>query len=260
MAGDYPVTLLPIQAELTEVFARLKACLNPDGGMLLNSYWPRFGVDQVVPAAFVIFSARLYENPGGAVLPALLLTLIHLAFTFHDIPAQIQGRDRQLVILEGDYIYAHLLYQLYKNECLFLLERLSRLIREMNEGSVMRWLLEQGIQEQEAPGAAMAEALTRRYGRFFAECGALGGYFAGRRGTETAMLGQLGMSFGIAYGVKESGGNPELQQNALERALKLLQEMPGAAHRDEIEQFIREAITSPSSRFEVRDSTFERKG
>ncbi len=262
MAGDYPDSWLPIQAELATVFSKMRECLRPDGEKLLNRYWPRSGVDQAAPSAFVIFSARLFQNQEAAVLPAFFLMLVHLAMTFHNISPQIRGRDRQLVILEGDYLYASLFYQLYKNECLFLLQRLAQLIMEMNEGSVM-----QRLQEPEArsTGAAplprvrqagtrqylsehdplIVEILTKRYGRFFAECGELGGYFAGRQGHEIAMLGQLGMKFGIAYGAKNAGFKPELGLAAMEQSLKILKQIPDVVDRDEMEFFIRELLKAP---------------
>ncbi len=231
-----------IQKDLEAVFAKFRAWLSPDAAVLLDRYLPLFDVDPVTPPAFVLFSARLFDSAGCAVLPALFMTFIYLAVTLHSLPRQIRGRDRQLVILEGDYLYAHLSLILCQTECLHLQERFSRLIRGMNEGSVMRQFYQQG--DRSETGSGLVEILGKQYGLFFAECCDLGGLFAGLRQDEAPLLRRFGYEFGIAYGLKEDGLGPGVYTPFLERALDCLSSLTVAGGRDELGEFVRELLAS----------------
>ena len=248
MAEERLLSLYCIQKDLETVFAKFRTWLNADAAMLLDRYLPEFGVDPVTPPAFVLFSARLAGGAGCAVLPALFMTFIYLAVTLHSLPRQIRGRDRQLVILEGDYLYAHLSFILCQTGCLHLQERLSRLIRGMNEGSVMRRFYQQG--DLPETGGVLAEILGRQYGLFFAECCDLGGLFAGLRQDETPLLRQFGQEFGLAYGFKEAGLDTGVWAPVLERSLDCLNSLTAAGCKDELGEFARELLASSAgSRF-----------
>lgn len=246
MLGEYPLSMRKIQPQMEAVFAMLKTCLHSDAEALLNSYLPRFGVDPAVPPAFVLFCARLFNSADCAVRPALFLMFIHLAMTLHNIPKQIQGRDKQLVILEGDYLYAHLFLLLCRTGCLYLLERFSRLIKEMNEGSVMRQLYERdGLT---LTGDKTVEILGKQYGLFFAECCELGGLFAGKKQNEVSLLHQFGNSFGIAYGAQEAGLGPDAYNPMLDQAIDFLDALPVSAGKDDLIEFARETVISPNGK------------
>jgi hypothetical protein len=252
MLGDFPPGASCIQNELETAFARLTLFLEDDAKTLLDAYLPRLGVDAGVPPAFVLFSARLSGGADRAILPAMFLTLIHLGMTMHAQPRQFQDRDRQLVILEGDYLYAHLFHLLCETDCLPLLGRLSRLIREMSEGSVMRWFPQQ--QDLPGEGANMALALGKQYGRFFAECCELGGLFAGRHPDEALLLRRFGHEFGMAYGMKETGRDTGIYAPFLARALDNLGALQPASGKSEMEEFAR-GLLAPGA-----DSRFRAAG
>lgn len=242
MVEERPFSEHCIQKDLEAVFAKFRTWLRPDAAVLLDRYLPRFGVDLVTPPAFVLFSARLAGGAGCAILPALFMTFIYLAVTLHSLPRQIRGRDRQLVILEGDYLYAHLSVLLCQTDCLHLQERFSRLIRGMNEGSVMRQFYQQG--DLPETGNGLVEILGKQYGLFFAECCDLGGLFAGLRQDEAPLLRQFGHEFGIAYGLKEAGLGPGVYTPFLERALDCLNSLTAAGGKDELGEFARELVAS----------------
>ena len=191
----------------------------------------------MTPPAFVLFSARLSGGADVAILPALFMVFIYLAVTLHNLPRQIHGRDRQLVILGGDYLYAHLALLLCQTDCLHLLERFALLIRGMNEGSAMRQFYEQGNRPREDNG--LVEILGKQYGLFFAECCELGGLFAGSRQDEAPLLRRFGHEFGIAYGFKEAGLDQGAWTPFLERALDSLNGLASARGKDELGEFAR---------------------
>jgi len=242
MVREYPLSVHCIQKELEAVFAKLKISLSADASVLLDRYLPQFGVDTVTPPAFVLFSARLFNGAGFAILPALFMVFIYLAVTLHNLPRQIQGRDRQLVILEGDYLYAHLALLLCQTDCLHLLERFSLLIRGMNEGSAMRQFYEQRNLPRDDSG--LVEILGKQYGLFFAECCDLGGLFAGSRQDEAPLLRRFGHEFGIAYGFKEAGLDPGAWTPFLERALDSLNGLTSTGGKDELGEFARWLVAS----------------
>jgi hypothetical protein len=246
MVEEHPFSLDCIQTDLEVVFAKLRTWLNADAAVLLDRYLPEFGVDVVTPPAFVLLSARLAGSAGCAVLPALFMSFIYLAVTLHRLPQQIRGRDRQLVILEGDYLYAHLSLLLCQTDCLRLQERFSRLIRGMNEGSVLR----QFYQPADRPetGRGLAEILGQQYGLFFAECCDLGGYFAGLQQDEAPLLRRFGHQFGIAYGFKEAGLGHGVYMPFLEQALDCLNSLSATGGKDELGEFARELVTSSAGK------------
>ncbi len=243
MIGDYPFSVQQIQPQIEDVFAKLQTWLHDDAKALLHCYLMQFGVDIVAPPAFVLFSAQIFNGAESAIYPALFLLLIHLAMTMHNIPRRIRDRGRQLVILEGDYLYAHLLFMLYQTGCLNLLERFSRLIREMNEGAIMRRLYEQG-------GLALAddrmqEILGKQYGLFFAECCDLGGISTGQPQAEVSLLRQFGHDFGIAYGAQEAGLSAEVYEPLLDRAFSYLDDLQGAKEKDGLKEYARQLVAAP---------------
>jgi hypothetical protein len=241
MVEGYPFSVNCIQEDLKNVFANFRTWLNADAAVLLDRYLPVFGVDPVTPPVFVLLSARLADGAGNALLPALFMTIIYLAMALHTLPRQIQGRDRQLVILEGDYLYAHLSFILCQTNCLHLQERFSRLIRGMNEGSVMRRFYRQEGRPQAGDG--LVEILGRQYGLFFAECCELGGLFAGLRQEETDLLRRFGQEFGVAYGCKEAGLEVDFYAPLLERALDCLNSLEG---KEDLCTFARELVAATS--------------
>jgi hypothetical protein len=250
MTREYPLIVSCIQKELETVFVRLESWMSADEEMLLNRYLPRFGVDPMIPPAFVLLSARLFSNTGCAILPALFLVFIHLGVTLHSLPQQIHGRDRQMVILEGDHLYSRLFLLLCQNDCLYLLERFSRLLREMNEGSAMRQLYEQGSLPQNDSG--LMEILSKQYGLFFAECCELGGLFAGSPRDDLLLLRRFGHEFGLAYGIKEASLGAGDHTPFLDQALDCLDDLPSACGKNELGEFTRRLFSSSAgNRFRV---------
>lgn len=249
MLVAFPPGASSVQNELETVFAGLALHLKDDARTLLDAYLPRLGVDAGVPPALVLFSARLFNGADRAILPAMFLMLIHLGMALHGLPQRFQDRDRQLAILEGDYLYAHLFFLLCQTDCLHLLERLSRLIREMNEGSVMRRF----PKRQDLPGedANMIEAFGKQYGRFFAECCELGGLFAGSHQDEALLLRRFGHEFGIACGMKEAGWDTDIYTPILVRALDNLGALRPAAAKSEMEEFAR-GLVAPGANVRFR--------
>ncbi|MGD0153917.1 MAG: polyprenyl synthetase family protein [Thermacetogeniaceae bacterium] len=243
MIGEYPFSVQQIQPQIEDVFTKLQTWLHDDAKAILHCYLLQFGVDIVAPPAFVLFSARIFSSAESAIYPALFLLLIHLAMTMHNIPRRIKGRGKQLVILEGDYLYAHLLFILYQTGCLNLLERFSRLIREMNEGTVMRRLYEQGGLIM--AGDQMKEILGKQYGLFFAECCDLGGLFAGQQQAEVSLLRQFGNDFGIAYGAQEAGLGPAVYEPLLDQAFGLLDDLQVAKEKDDLKEYARQLVVAP---------------
>ena len=206
MVGEYPLSVHCIQEELETVFAKLKTCLSADASALLDRYLPQFGVDPVSPPALVLLSSRLFSDAGDAILPALFMVFIHLAMTLHSLPRQIQGRDRQLVILEGDYLYAHLFFLLCQTDCLHLLERFSRLIREVNEGSMMRHLYEQGSLPRMRP--ACWRSWANNTDCFLQNAVSWGGYSPDRRRVRRRSCAGLAMSSGLPVALRKPAWTP----------------------------------------------------
>jgi geranylgeranyl pyrophosphate synthase len=249
MVGEYPLSLQCVQKELEMVFAELKTCLNADAGVLLEHYFPQFGVDPMAPPAFVLLSARLFDGAATAVTPALFLEIIHLAVTMHSPAREISGRDRQLVILEGDYLYAHLYFLLWRHDCLHLLDRFARLIKGINEGSSMRHLYNLGGSDRS--DGVLDEILGKQYGLFFAECCEQGALFAGRRRDEALFLSRFGHEFGLAYGFKEAGRNSGAYMPFLERALDCLDDGRDAAGKHELGEYARSLLEPAALRFRI---------
>jgi hypothetical protein len=250
MAREHALIVPCIQKELEDVFVKFESMMTADEEALLERYLPRFGIDTMIPPAIVLLSARLFGKSGRALLPALFLVFIHLGVTLHSLPQQIQGRDRQMIILEGDHLYSLLFLLLCQTDCLYLLERFSRLLREMNEGSAMRQLHEQGSFPQ--TDGNLMKILSKQYGLFFAECCELGGLFAGSPQDDLPLLRRFGHDFGLAYGIKEAGLGAGEYMPFLAKALDCLINLRSASGRNELSEFSRMILTtSVGNRFRV---------
>ncbi|NPV28672.1 MAG: hypothetical protein HPY58_03250 [Firmicutes bacterium] len=242
MSRRFPVFFQEIQGELEVVFKKLEVLLHPQAKLLLQQFYPDFDLDSVIPPGLVLLGARLFAHAGAAILPALFMELIYLATTLHTLPSQKNRKESQFLILGGDYLFGHLFFLLCKFDCLFLLDRLARLIREMSEGFT---LLEAGRQEERAlKNRDVLEQLKKQYGSFFGESCALGCLFAGGDEEKQLLMRHFGVELGIAYGAKKIGLEPTFSLSHLNRALEFLASFSVGPGQEELERAAREIVLS----------------
>lgn len=199
MNKAFPSLLQPVAVELDEVLNRLRDILSPLARFLVQEFLQQEN-DLLVPPGLVLLSASIYNNKKSAVLPALFTLLVNIGSHFHDITNLREGKEKQLLILTGDYICAHLFQLLCETKCFFLLEKFARLISVMNEGNTILETIK--VSPQENAYSSIIEGIRRRYGVFFGECCSLGGLFGGGTEEEREELYRFGVEFGINYGAK----------------------------------------------------------
>jgi len=242
MPREFPPSFQAVQSELEIVFEKLEVFLQPQAKSLLHQLLPRSDLDRVVPPGLVLLGARLFAKTGAAILPALFVELVYLATNLHNLPPWKKREESQISILFGDYLFGHLFFLLCESNCLFLLERLARLIREMNEGFAL-WKM--GRQKgRELNRDDILEVLRKQYGIFFGESCALGCLFAGGDKENQLLIQQFGVELGIAYGAKKIGLEPSLFLFHLNRALASLVSLPVTAGKEELEKAAREIVLS----------------
>jgi len=233
MNREFPPLLQPIALELNNVLNKLEEILSPLAKSLLLQELPPRENDLLVPPGLVLLSASLFNKKERAILPALFILLVHIGSLLHNIPDRKKGKEKQLLILTGDYIYGHLFQLLCETDCFPLLERFARLISVMNEGNT---ILETARQSSGENIQAVVEGLRRQHGVFFGECCALGCLFAGGTEEEQERLYRFGVEFGIAYGAKKYGLAP-FNFNSL----------PNFADNTALEMYTQELISSPTT-------------
>ncbi|MDH7576322.1 MAG: polyprenyl synthetase family protein [Bacillota bacterium] len=242
MSREFPAFFQAVQKELELVFEKLEVVLQPQAKLVLQKFLPHFDLDRVIPPGLVLLGAHLFAKTGTAILPAVFVELIYLATTLHNLPWK-RGKESPTLILGGDYLFGHLFFLLCEHNCLFLLDRLARLIKEMSEGST---LLETGWQKgRELNRQSILEGLKKQYGSFFGESCALGCLFAGGDEEKQFLISKFGVEIGIAYGAKRIGLESSLSLFHLNRALCLLASFPAPSGKKELEKAAREIALLP---------------
>ncbi len=227
----FPPLLQSVASELNNVLNKLEEILSPLVKSLLQQELPPQEFDLLVPPGLVLLSASLFNQKGRAVLPALFVMLVNIGSLLHNITKWKMGKEKQLLILTGDYICGHLFQLLCERDNFSLLERFARLISIMNEGNT---ILETARQSSGENIQAVVEGLRRKHGVFFGECCALGCLFAGGTEEEQEQLYNFGVEFGIAYGAKNYG-----------IGLFKFNTLPYFANNTALEMFAQELISSP---------------
>lgn len=235
-----PLSWQPIQQELEGMIIKLRARMHCAERSLLNSLLPSLEQDLLVPPALVFFSARLFPEKDKIDLPASFMEIIHLGTVLHALAGRRDGKEQQMSILVGDYLFSQLFHLICETDCLFLLERFSTLITEMNEGFACQ---EESRQKSLEPSRdELLIWLQKQYGTLFGECCALGTLFAGGKAKEQALLEEFGVSLGIAYGAVKSDYELSLSDNYLKKASVALFSLPESTARDELACFARELV------------------
>lgn len=241
MLQEFPSLFEPVKNELETVFEKLNEILQPIAKLLLDqAFLPTNHLDCVLCPGLVLSVAHLFGKARAAILPALFGELIYLATTIHNLPSWKNHKAKQLLILTGDYLYGHLFFLLCKSNCLFLLERLARLITEMNEGFVLWENLTKNSSDLDYH--LVLESLKKQDGIFFGEACALGAFFAGANEEEQQSLYQFGVDFGIAYGVKKFGMGSYWFFLHLDQALNFLSDLPVLKGKERLEKITRSII------------------
>lgn len=198
----FPPLMQLIGVELDEVVSRLKEKLSP-----LAGFWEEGLLHEeelLIPPGLVLLTAYVFNNKERGILPALFTLLVNVGSYLHSATHLREGRERQLAVLAGDYVCAHLFQLLCESGCFFLLERFARLISVMSEGSaVLEMLKREDSTMQGDVCAALMDGIRRRYGIFFGECCSLGCLFAGGTKEEQQRLHSFGVKLGISYGVQK---------------------------------------------------------
>lgn len=198
----FPPLLHLIENEIDEVMSRLKEKLLPLEGFLGEDLLQQ--EELLIPPGLVLLTAHVYNNKEKGILPAFFTLLINVSSCLHNATHAREGRERQLMVLAGDYVCAYLFQLLCESGCFFLLERFARLISVMNEGSAVLEMLKRGdLPLQSDVSAALIDGVRRRYGVFFGECCSLGGLFAGGKEEEQERLYSFGVKLGISYGIQK---------------------------------------------------------
>ncbi len=189
--------------------------------------------EQLLSAGIVLLVGELFARSREAMLPAMFMKLIHLATRFHHLSMIEDKRQKQLLILGGDYIYAHLFFALYQKDCLHLLERLSNLIIRMNEGFAHQQVLKRKVTELNYEH--LIGGIEKHYGNFFGEACALGALFAGAEEREQKLLSSFGTNFGIAYGLVKADIEAKWSFIHLKKALDFLSQLKTIKSKENLE-------------------------
>lgn len=228
----------PVAGELRFVMGCLEKALRPVGRLLLKQLYKPADHEYLIPPGLVIFSGHLFSREIKHYSPAVYMVLVYLGTMFHK-RAGLKGKNQQLYILTGDFLFSHLLQLINNSEHLFLLERLAGLITTMNEGfSIMEELRMQGANPSEEQ---LVEIMRKQYGVFYGECCALGGLFTGGTEKEQTLLMKFGTSLGISYGLKKIDISFRPNQ-IIEDGLMALSQLPVSEARNELENFARGII------------------
>ncbi|MGB9792430.1 MAG: hypothetical protein ACPLTR_07640 [Thermacetogeniaceae bacterium] len=190
-----------VGVELEEVVNKLKEKLSPIANPLLEVLQED---ELLIPPGLVLLSASVFNNRKKGILPALFTLLVNIGSYLHSATHSKKGREKQLIVLAGDYVCAHLFQLLCETGCFFLLERFARLISVMNEGSaVLETLKRDVLPQQNDVCPALMDGIRRRYGVFFGECCSLGCLFAGGTEEEQQKLYSFGVKLGVSYGAQK---------------------------------------------------------
>lgn len=228
----------PVAGELRFVMGRLEKALRPVGKLLLKQLHRTTDHEYLIPPGLVIFSGRIFSREIKHYSPAVYMALVYLGTMFHK-RASLKGKNQQLYILTGDFLFSHLLQLINNSQHLFLLERFAGLITTMNEGfSIMEEIRLKGANPSEEE---LIEIMRKQYGVFYGECCALGGLFTGCTEKEQTLLMEFGTSLGIAYGVKKIDMTFQPQQ-IIKDGLRALSQLPVSEARSELENFARGII------------------
>jgi len=235
-----PLSWLPIQQELEGMITKLRARMHCAEHSFLNSLLPSLEQDLLVPPALVFFSARLFPENNKIDLPASFMEIIYLGTVLHNLAGRIGGRKQQISILIGDYLFSQLFCLVCETDCLFLLKRLSSLIKEMNEGFACQE--ESRLKSLEPSRDELLIWLHKQYGTLFSECCALGSLFAGGKKEEQLLLKEFGVFLGIAYGAVKQGCELFCPDDYLQKALEVLVPLPESTARDELMRFAMDLV------------------
>lgn len=194
-----PSIWMPIERDLREVFSWLERDLRSTGCHLLKQLLNLSDDEYLLPPGLVLYSAGLFSQNDQQYLPALLMELAYLGMEFHERAGKLELRkEKQMLILTGDFLFSHLFYLVNKYKQRFLLETFAGLITAMSEGLALREAYK--IRKKDPNKKESEEWLYKQYGVFYGEACSLGGFFAGAATQDQALLREFGTAFGIAYG------------------------------------------------------------
>ncbi|HAA89506.1 MAG: Octaprenyl-diphosphate synthase [Thermoanaerobacterales bacterium 50_218] len=215
----------PVKEELEAVDRELEKLFRSSLRRLFSQETLRSSEDfeQLLSAGIVLLVGDLFAKSKNAVLPAMFMKLIHLATRFHHLSMVEDKRQEQLLILGGDYIYAHLFFALCQKNCLHLLERLSNLILMMNEGFAHQEVFKKKVAEPSYEN--LIRSIEKHYGNFFGEACALGALFAGAEEKDQKLLFHFGINMGIAHGLIKAGMDSKWSYIHVEKALDFLSQL-----------------------------------
>lgn len=196
MYREIPDLLEPVAAEMQAVFEKLEQTVGSLANNLLDRYLPCFDWELLLPPGLTLFSGAALGRNREVVLPALMMLMMQLGNRLHHLAVKHHGKDRQMLILAGDYLDSHLYQMICDTGCYHLLGRISGVMAAVNFGNVF-W---ERISEFQRTEEQLREGLRQRYGELLGESCALGALFAGAGPGEQEELQQMGQEFGIALG------------------------------------------------------------
>ncbi len=168
---------------------------------------------------------------GGIVRPAIglatILQYIFMADQVHRLmkdDANLEESKRQFPVLVGDYLYGKFFLGLCKEKLLHFLAPMAQVIRDMNEGSISRWLSNrEKISESEHVHILEMEraSLTGLAAR-------LGADLAGCSEKVQLQCEALGWQLGIAWAASQDHMEKSVVEKALNQAREILKDWPGS--------------------------------
>lgn len=241
----FPSIWRPIEQDLREVFSQLERDLRPVGCHLLKQLLYPSDYEYLLSPGLVLYSGRFFSKSCEQYLPALFLELTYLGMEFHDRAGDLGLRkEKQMLILTGDFLCSHLFYLVNKYKQRFLLETFADLITAMCEGLAMHEAYK--IREKNPNKKESEEWLYKQYGVFYGEACSLGGLFAGADTQDQALLREFGTAFGIAYGAYKNQCSLLSVDEYLDKGLEKLFQLSNSPEKNELIFFVQGVFATGS--------------
>lgn len=246
LPGVLPSTWRPIEPDLGEVFSLLERALRPTGRHLLKQLIQPSDDEYLLSPGLVLYSGCLFSKSNEQqYLLALFMELTYLGVEFHNRAGDLGLRkEKQMLILTGDFLSSHLFYLINKYKQQFLLETFALLITTMSEGFAIREAYK--IKNKESDKIESKEWLYKQYGVFYGEACALGGQFSGASKQEQLLLREFGTAFGIAYGAYKNQCSLLSADEYLDKGLDMLSLLPDSQKRCEMISFVQGVFSNNS--------------
>jgi hypothetical protein len=247
LPGVLPAIWRPIEQDLREVFSLLERSLRPTGRHLLKQLLNPSDNEYLLSPGLVLCSGCLFSKNKELYLLAVFMELTYLGVQFHNRAGDLgQRKEKQMLVLTGDFLSSHLFYLINQYKQQFLLETFALLITTMSEGFAIREAYK--IKNKEPDKNESKEWLYKQYGVFYGESCALGGQFSGASEQEQLLLRDFGTVFGIAYGAYKNQCSLLSADEYFDKGLELLSLLPDSQKKFEMISFVQGVFSNNSEK------------